>query len=173
MASDRRRNDGPLDLSLNRVIDAPAALVWKVWTDPAHLKQWWAPKPWTTVACELDLRPGGVFRTVMRSPEEQDFPHIFCFIELVENRKLILTNALAPGYRPAPAPPSMGGEPDCAGILFTAIVTLEEQAGKTHYSVVVLHKDEAGRKLHEQLGFYEGWGTCLDQLIEVVKTLKR
>jgi uncharacterized protein YndB with AHSA1/START domain len=172
MASDRRRNDGPFDLSLNRVIDAPAALVWKVWTDPEHVKQWWAPRPWTTVACELDPRPGGIFRTVMRSPEGQEFPHVGCLLELVENRKLVMTNALAPGYRPAPDP-VVGNASDCANIAFTAIVTLEEVAGKTHYSVVVLHKDEAGRKLHEEMGFHEGWGTCLDQLIEVVKTLKR
>jgi uncharacterized protein YndB with AHSA1/START domain len=171
MASDRRRKDGPLDLGLERVIDAPAALIWKVWTDPEHVKQWWAPKPWTTVECELDLRPGGIFRTVMRSPEGQESPHVACLLELVENRKLVMTSALAAGYRPAPDP--VGKVSDCANIPFTAIVTLEEQAGKTHYSVVVLHKDEAGRNLHEQMGFHEGWGTCLDQLIEVVKTLKR
>jgi uncharacterized protein YndB with AHSA1/START domain len=173
MASDRRRSDGALDLGLDRVIDAPAALIWKVWTDPAHVKQWWAPKPWTTPECDMDLRPGGIFRPVMRSPEGQDYPHVFCLVELIENRKLVFTSALAPGYRPAPDPVGKFEEADCANIPFTAIVTLEEQAGKTHYSVLVLHKDEAGRKLHEEMGFHEGWGTCLDQLIEAVKTLKR
>jgi len=69
MASDRRRPDGPFDLSIRRVIDAPRALIWKAWTDPEHVKNWWAPKPWSTVACEIDLCPGGMFRTVMRSPE--------------------------------------------------------------------------------------------------------
>ena len=171
MASDRRRSDSPLDLRLDRVIDAPAALIWQVWTNPKHVKQWWAPKPWTTVDCELDLRPGGIFRTVMRSPEGQEFPHVGCLLELVENRKLVMTTGLAPGYRPASIP--VGNPSDCASILFTAIVTLEERAGKTHYSVVVLHKDDADRKRHEDMGFYEGWGTCLDQLIEVAKTLKR
>ena len=46
----------------------------------------------------------------------------------------------------------------------TALLTLEDLAGKTRYSVMVLHKDEAGRKLHERMGFHEGWNTVLDQL---------
>jgi uncharacterized protein YndB with AHSA1/START domain len=172
MASDRRRNDGPFDLSLKRVIDAPRALIWKAWTDPEHVKRWWTPAPWQTVECEIDLRPGGIFRTVMRSPEGQDFPHSGCLLELVENEKLVMTNALEAGYRPAPGP-VIGKDPECAHIPFTAILTLEEHAGKTTYSVVVLHKDEAGRKLHEQMGFHDGWNKALDQLIEVVKGLKR
>jgi hypothetical protein len=81
----------------------------------------------------------------------------------------VFTNALAPGYRPAAD--HLGA--DCAGIAFTAIVTLTERAGKTHYSVLVLHKDEAGRKRHEEMGFHEGWGTCADQLIEVARQVER
>jgi uncharacterized protein YndB with AHSA1/START domain len=167
------RNDSRLDLSLRRTIDAPRALIWKVWTDPEHVKKWWAPAPWTTVECELDLRPGGIFRTVMRSPEGQEFPHVACFLELVENERMVMTSALEPGYRPARDPLGSKDEVlDCAHIPFTAILTLEERAGKTHYSVVVLHKDEADRKRHEDMGFHDGWNTCLDQLIEVVNRLK-
>lgn len=168
MPNDMNRNDGRLDLTLERTIDAPRALIWNVWTDPAHVKKWFVPRPWTIADCELDLRPGGVFRTVMRSPEGQDFPHAGCFLEIVPNEKLVWTNALEPGYRPA-APADTGG---CADIVFTAILTLAERAGKTHYAVRVLHKDEAGRKAHEDMGFHQGWNTCLDQLIEVVTTLK-
>ncbi|MGH8577582.1 MAG: SRPBCC family protein [Gammaproteobacteria bacterium] len=158
-----------LDLVLTRVIDAPRALIWQVWTDPEHVKKWWAPKPWTTVECEMDLRPGGIFRTVMRSPEGQDYPNAGCFLELVKNEKIVWTNALEPGYRPALGE---SGE-DCSGLLFTAIITLEERAGKTHYAVRVLHRDEAGRKKHEEMGFHLGWNQCLDQLIELVGQLKR
>jgi len=172
MASDRRRPDGPFDLSIRRVIDAPRALIWKAWTDPEHVKNWWAPKPWSTVACEIDLCPGGMFRTVMRSPEGRDYPHVGCLLELVENEKLVMTSALAPGYRPAPDPVA-GVDLECAHIPFTAILTLEEHAGKTAYSVLVLHKDEAGRKRHEEMGFHEGWNMALDQLIEVVQGLGR
>ena len=163
-------NNGHLDLVLERTIDAPRSLIWKAWTDPEHVKKWWAPAPWTTSQCEMDLRPGGIFRTVMRSPEGQDFPHVGCFLELIENEKIVMTNALEPGYRPASVG-KHGAMADCADIPFTSILTLKERAGKTRYSIVVLHKDEAGRKRHEEMGFHEGWNMCLDQLIEVVRRL--
>jgi uncharacterized protein YndB with AHSA1/START domain len=169
MARDATPTDGQLDLRLERTIAVPRALVWKAWTEPEHVKKWWAPAPWTTVECQIDVRPGGIFRTVMRSPEGQEFPHVACLLEVVENERIVFTNALAPGYRPAAD--QLGA--DCAGIAFTAIVTLTEHAGKTHYSVLVLHKDEAGRKRHEELGFHEGWGTCADQLAEVAERLGR
>lgn len=163
-------NNGHLDLVLERTIDAPRSLIWKAWTDPEHVKKWWAPAPWTTSQCEMDLRPGGIFRTVMRSPDGQDFPHVGCFLELIENEKMVMTNALEPGYRPASVGKD-GAMADCADIPFTSILTLKERAGKTRYSIVVLHKDEAGRKRHEEMGFHEGWNMCLDQLIEVVRRL--
>jgi uncharacterized protein YndB with AHSA1/START domain len=170
VARDARNNDH-LDLMLERTIEAPRSLIWKAWTDPEHVKMWWAPAPWTTSQCELDLRPGGMFRTVMRSPEGQEFPHVGCFLELIENEKMVLTNALAPGYRPAGVGKD-GTMADCADIPFTSILTLRERGGKTHYSIVVLHRDEAGRRRHEEMGFHEGWNTCLDQLIDVVSRLR-
>jgi len=171
MARDTR-NNGRLDLTLERTIDAPRSLIWKAWTDAEHVKKWWAPAPWTTSQCEMDLRPGGIFRTVMRSPEGQEFPHVGCFLELIENEKLVITNVLEPGYRPANV--GKGGEMvDCGDIPFTFILSLKERGEKTHYSVVVLHKDEADRKRHEEMGFREGWNMCLDQLIDVVGRLKK
>jgi uncharacterized protein YndB with AHSA1/START domain len=148
--------DDRLDLRLDRTIAVPRHLIWKAWTEPTHIKKWWAPAPWSTVECQINLRPGGIFRTVMRSPEGQDFPHEACVVELIENERIMLTNALAPGYRPAAD--QLGA--DCASITFTAIVTFTERAGRTHYSVLVLHKDEAGRKRHEEMGFHEGWGNA-------------
>ena len=172
MARDTQ-NNGHLDLTLKRTIDAPRSLIWKAWTDPEHVKKWWAPVPWTTTQCEMDLRPGGMFRTVMRSPEGQEFPHVGCFLELVDNEKMVMTNVLEPGYRPARDPLGKDDKiEDCAHIPFTSILTLQERGGKTHYSVVVLHKDEAGRKRHEEMGFHDGWHKCLDQLIEVVSRLR-
>lgn len=102
----------------------------------------------------------------------QEFPHVGCFLEIIENEKMVMTNTLEPGYRPASF--GKGGEMvDCTDIPFTSILTLEEHGGKTHYSVVVLHKDEAGRRRHEEMGFHEGWNTCLDQLIDVVSRLEK
>jgi uncharacterized protein YndB with AHSA1/START domain len=167
MARDAFPIDDRFDLALERTTPAPRSLIWKAWTRPEHVKQWWAPAPWTTVDCQIDLRPGGIFRTVMRSPEGQEFPHEACLIEVVENERLVFTNALAPGYRPAAE--LLGA--DCAGLAFTAIVSLAERAGTTRYSVLVLHRNEADRRRHEEMGFHDGWGQCADQLIEVARRL--
>jgi uncharacterized protein YndB with AHSA1/START domain len=77
--------DPRLDLLLERVVDVPPELVWAAWTVPEHVKKWFTPAPWTTVDCEIDLRPGGIFRFVMRSPEGQEFPNVGCYLEVVKN----------------------------------------------------------------------------------------
>jgi uncharacterized protein YndB with AHSA1/START domain len=151
--------DPNLDLVLERVVDVPKELVWKAWTEPEHIKHWFAPAPWTTTDCEIDLLPGGIFRTTMHSPEGQDFPNVGCYLEVVPNERLIWTNALLPGYRPSESP------------FFTAILTFETEGNGTRYTAHAMHRDESGRKQHEEMGFYEGWGICLDQLVEYVKTL--
>src|SRR5207244_11313234 len=111
-----------LDLGRERVVPVPREQVWTAWTTPEHLKPWFTPAPWTTVDCEIDLRPGGIFRTVMRSPEGQEFPNVGCYLEIIPNEKLVWTSALAPGYRPTNQPTKAGG---CNDILLTAVITLE------------------------------------------------
>jgi uncharacterized protein YndB with AHSA1/START domain len=150
--------DPKLDLVLERTLDVPRELVWTAWTTPEHVRQWFVPRPWTVTDCEIDLRPGGVFRTVMRSPEGQEFPNIGCYLEIVPHERLVFTDALLPGYRPSENP------------FFTAILTLDAQGSGTRYTAIALHRDEAGRKKHEEMGFYEGWGTVVDQLVEHIKS---
>lgn len=152
--------DPRLDLVLERVVDVRPELVWKAWTEPEHLKKWFCPRPWMTTECEIDLRPGGRFYTRMRGPEGQEFPNVGCYLEVVPNRRLVFTDALGPGYRPTAEP------------FFTAIVSIEPHGdGGTRYVAKALHRDEAGRKRHEEMGFFDGWGKALEQLVEVAKTL--
>ena len=151
--------DPRLDLVLERVVDVPRELVWAAWTRPEHLRKWFTPAPWTVADCEIDLRPGGIFRTVMRSPEGKEFPNIGCYLEVVPNERLVWTDALLPGYRPAENP------------FMTAIITPESQGKGTRYTAVAIHRDDAGRKKHEEMGFYQGWGKALDQLVAHVKTM--
>jgi len=165
----KHQSDPRLDLSFERVVAVRQELVWKAWTSPEHLKPWFTPVPWTTVDCEIDLRPGGVFRTVMRSPQGQEFTNIGCYLEIVKHEKLVWTNALRPGYRPAP--PAAGDAAACDTFLFTAILLLERHQKGTKYTALVVHKDEAGRKQHEEMGFQEGWGKALDQLVAYAKAL--
>jgi uncharacterized protein YndB with AHSA1/START domain len=140
--------DQKLDLLLERIVDVPRELVWRAWTTPEHVKKWFTPAPWTTVDCEIDLRPGGIFRTVMRSPEGQTFPNIGCYLEIVENERLIWTNAVAPGYRPNESPAACPGE----SFYFTAVISLEPHGNGTKYSALVMHADAASCKRHEDYG---------------------
>jgi uncharacterized protein YndB with AHSA1/START domain len=157
----------PTDLVLERTFEAPRHLLWQAWTTPEHVRQWWAPKPYETPEVEMDVRPGGIFRTRMTGPDGFDFTGTGCFLEVAEGEKIVWTSALLPGYRPAAAVPE-----DCGGFPFTAIVTFEDSGdGKTRYKVVAMHRNEADRETHEKMGFHEGWGTCADQLGEVARGL--
>lgn len=162
--------DPTLDLSFERIVDVPKDLVWKAWTEPSHVMQWFTPSPWKTVACEIDLRPGGIFHTVMESPEGQQFPNAGCYLEVITNERLTWTNALLPGFRPAMRVTTCGDEH--ASFLFTATISLASQGSGTRYTAIVRHGDPAGCEKHRSMGFEEGWGTALDQLVACIKSGK-
>lgn len=153
------QTDPELDLVLDREVDVPRKLVWKVWTEPEHLKHWFCPRPWSTTHVELDLRPGGIFSTTMRSPEGEEFPNTGCFLDVVPEERLAWTDALLPGYRPAPEP------------FMTAVLLLADAGKGTHYRAIAKHRDLETRKRHEDMGFHDGWGTVLDQLVEYIKAM--
>lgn len=157
------------DLVLERTLDAPIDMVWQAYTDPEHLKRWFAPRPYEITECELDLKPGGIFRIRMIGPDGFDTGHgnAGCVLEVVDGKKLAWTSALGPGYRPAEL-----GEEGCESFPMTAIVTFADAGGgKTAYKAVALHKDSADREKHEQMGFHDGWGTVAGQLEEFAKGL--
>ena len=148
-----------LDLVLQRDIDVPRPLVWAAWTQPAHLKRWFCPAPWTVSECEIDLRPGGLFRTIMQGPAGEVHAGAGCYLEVVPPARLVWTDALLPGYRPAPEP------------FMTCILTLEERGQGTRYTAMARHRDAEARQRHEDMGFHQGWGAALDQLVALARTL--
>lgn len=159
--------DPRLDLVFERITDVPRALIWRAWTVPDLLMQWFTPAPWTTVGCEIDLHPGGLFSTVMQSPEGQKTPNVGCYLEVVENERLVWTNALSPGWRPAASP----GPAPCETFYFTAAIELLPAPGGTRYTATVMHANEEARAKHDAMGFQEGWGAAFDQLVALVRAL--
>jgi uncharacterized protein YndB with AHSA1/START domain len=153
-----------LDLVFERVIDVPKAILWKAWTEPEQLKKWFTPVPWKTVECEIALRPGGLFYTVMRSPEGEDNENFGCYLEVIENERLIWTNALTEGYRPI----LLSSEED---FFLTVIVTFSDHSQGTLYRAQVIHANEGDRDKHNAMGFQEGWGQACDQLVALAKAL--
>lgn len=150
------------ELSLTRIITAPRETVYRAWTDPKLLKQWFAPRPWSVSTAELDVRPGGANLIIMRSPEGEDYPNRGVYLEVVPNERLVFTDAYSEAWVPSEKP------------FITVILTfapVDGDPGKTHYSAVVRHWTAEDLETHEGMGFHEGWGKCADQLEEVVARL--
>ena len=156
-----------LDLMFERIIDVPRESVWTAWTTPEQLKQWFCPLPWLTVDCEINLRPGGIFSTVMKSPEGEQHPGTGCYLEVIPNERLVWTNALEAGFRPA-KPVAAKTEKSCDNFAFTAVISLAPHVNGTKYSAHVMHATTEARMQHEALGFQEGWGKALDQLVAMI-----
>ena len=147
------------DLILTRMIDAPRDKVFRAWTEPELLKQWFAPLPWTTSKAETDTRAGGASLIVMRSPEGNEFPSRGVYLEVVKNERLVFTDAFTKDWEPSEKP------------FMTVILTFEEIEGNTGYTARVRHWTVADREAHEKMGFHAGWTLCAEQLAEVVAKL--
>lgn len=155
--------DPQRDLRLVREVPITPAQAFEGWTVPATLMHWFCPRPWMVVDCEIDLRPGGVFATVMRSPEGQDMPRgEGTFLAVEAPRRLVWTNLLGPGFRPNP--PTPGGFGFVCELQFDPLPD-----GGTRYQATVRHVDEAGRIAHEKMGFEAGWGAALAQLVALMQ----
>jgi uncharacterized protein YndB with AHSA1/START domain len=140
------------ELMLTRLIDAPREKVYRAWTDPHLLKQWFAPLPYTTPVAELDVRPGGSAFIVMRGPDGKDLPNHGVYLEVVPNQRLVSTDAYVKAWEPSEKP------------FMTLFLTFEAEGGKTRYTARVRHWTVADRETHEKMGFHQGWGICTDQL---------
>jgi len=155
--------DPSLDLKLERVVDVPPALIWKCWTQPEHLVHWFTPTPWKTMDCRIDLRPGGEFYTKMEGPNGEVHEGAGCYLGLMENEYLSWTNALEPGFRPA------SKAEGCGDFFFTAHLFLFAEGTGTRYIAIAQHATADESKTHKDMGFEDGWGAVLTQLVEYSK----
>lgn len=136
------------ELRMSRVFDAPKHLVWEAWSRAEYVSRWFTPAPLTTPSCELDFRPGGIFRLVMRMPDGMEFPMDAKFVEIVPEDKIVFTARIH------------------GGVDIHTTVTLAEHAGKTTLDVhqVYSHETDATR------GAHSGWTSTLDQLAAHVRS---
>ena len=152
-----------LDLVLERTIPVSPERVWAAWTQPELIMQWFTPAPWKTVACEIDVRPGGRFNTTMESPEGERYPNAGCIIVVDEGRRLVFTSVLTEHFRPTT--PTNGAD----DLAFTGIVTIEPTVdGGARYTATAIHPDQETCKRHADMGFHDGWGAALDQLVALM-----
>lgn len=145
------------DLVLTRLIDAPREKVYRAWTDPELLKQWFAPLPWTTPRAALDVRAGGSSLVVMRGPDGNEFPNPGIYLEVVPNERLVFTDAYTKAWKPSDKP------------FMTVILSFENSGGKTKYTARVRHWTVEDREAHEKMGFHQGWAQCAEQLVALVE----
>ncbi|WP_118138435.1 SRPBCC family protein [Oceanicella sp. SM1341] len=147
------------ELVLDRLLAAPRAAVWRCWTEPDLLKQWYCPAPWTIASAQVDLRPGGASHIVMRSPEGEEFPNRGVYLEVEEGSRLVFTDAYTEAWVPSAKP------------FFTGIITLADEGAGTRYIARGRHWSAEDCETHDKMGFHEGWGKSADQLEALAATL--
>jgi uncharacterized protein YndB with AHSA1/START domain len=139
------------ELITTRVFDAPRAVVFRAWTDPAQMQRWWGPKGFTNPVCEVDARPGGAILIHMRGPDGTVYPMTGVFQEVVEPERLVFTSSAL----------DQKGEP-----LFEVlnIVTFAEEGGKTRLSLHVTVSKVKAEAAPHLAGMETGWSMTLDRL---------
>lgn len=141
---------------ISRTFDAPRELVFKMFTDPKHLTQFWGPKGFTAPSCELDLRVGGAFRLEMRGPDGTEYPCTAIYREIVKPERIVYAGP------PEDSPGCGGGLPPRAVVT----MTFTEHGGRTTITIHTHLQSMADREAAVQMGFKEGWAASLDRLAD-------
>ena len=148
------------ELVLTRLIDVPREKLWRCWTEPKLMLQWFTPAPWKTIHAETDVRPGGSSYIVMQGPDGTEMPNRGIYLEVIKNEKIVFTDAYTSAWEPSENP------------FFTCILTFEDAGnGQTRYTVRALHWTRENLEAHEKMGFHHGWGVATDQMTALAKTL--
>lgn len=158
-STDDKASIADRELVLTRIISASREKLFRAWTEPALIKQWFTPPPFTVTAVETDVRPGGASLIVMRGPDGVEYPNRGVYLEVVRNERLVFTDAYTKAWEPSEKP------------FMTGRLTFEDVGGNTRYTARVLHWTVADREAHEKMGFHQGWGQATDQLAALVATL--
>lgn len=148
------------ELKIERVIKCTPDKIWRAWTDPALLAQWFCPKPWYVKDVVQDLRTGGKSTMTMCGPNGEVFPNNGLILEAIPNQSLVFTDAFTDAWVPSGRAFMVGD------------IKLKDNGDSTTlYTAKAIHWNEENMKEHEQMGFHEGWGKATDQLEEIVATI--
>lgn len=150
----------PRDLILTRDIAATPAQLFRCWTEPALICQWFCPPPWTVPHAETDLRPGGAILITMRGPDGQEVQNPGVYLEVVPNRRLVSTDAYTRAWVPSEKP------------FLTLVLSFDDLGdGRTRYTAVARHWTVADCEAHVAMGFHAGWAVATDQLAALAATV--
>lgn len=153
--------DPTTDLSFTRTLAAPRQLIWDCWTMPEHIPYFFVPAPHKVIAVDIDLRIGGRFNTTFEV-EGRTIDNNGVYLELIPGEKLVFTDTYTEGWKPVPDP------------FMTAILLLSDAPdGGTTYTAIARHRTPDKRKMHEDMGFFDGWGIVVTQLEAYAKNLTR
>lgn len=153
--------DPDTDLSFTRTLAVPRSLVWDCWTKPEHIPHFFVPAPHKVTAAEIDLRVGGRFNTVF-DVDGTVMENKGVYLEVIPEEKLVFTDTYSEGWKPTPEP------------FMTAILLFSDAAdGGTTYTAIARHRTPETRQSHEEMGFFDGWGTVVTQLEAYAKGLDR
>lgn len=139
------------EITITRLYDAPPALVFKAWTDPAMVAKWWGPRGFTNPVCEVDARPGGRIRIVMRAPDGNDYPMRGELREVVAAKRLVFTNCAVDAD-------------DNALIDGLTTVLFEEEGGKTRLTLTTRGIARVPQAVQWLQGMETGWTMSLEKL---------
>ncbi|NLE23698.1 MAG: SRPBCC domain-containing protein [Actinobacteria bacterium] len=156
------------DFTITREFDAPRELVYKAWTDCDHFVHWFSPKEFTTSHCSIDLRPGGVWTSAMRSPEGNDFYSSGTFVEIDEPSRFVIDGGFsdAQGNRVSAQEYGMSDDMPSEERM---TVTLEEHGSRTRMTV----RQSIPSDVAERNGAPQGWQETLDKLDAYLSELQR
>lgn len=153
------------EITFTRVYDAPRELVFRAWTDPVHLAQWWGPKDFTNPVCKLDLRAGGEYRITMRGPDGTDYPMGGRFLEVEPPAKLVMS-ASTEGH-PDEFKQQLAdsrGNADSSELQLVFTILFEDLGGKTRLTVINTFRSTTDLEAASKLGHNEGWTESLERL---------
>lgn len=144
---------------MTRVFEAPRELVWAMFTEPKHVAKWYGGRGFENPVCEMDVRPGGLWRHVMRTPSGEEFANEFVFVEVIKPEKLSWQHI------------DYGREPSGAHPTSRMTVTLEEAGANTRWRLVTEFSSFEERALAQRIGFAEAIAEGSDKLNALAKAL--